>query len=211
MLGCWGGAAVIGVAALSAGWVGPGGSADPGDGTARPLPAGTTAPDLEGQPIRLDAPDGGVAVLAFLWSECPISNQYGPVLGALASRWGGRPVAMIGLYVDPDRPAEELAGHARDHGLGFPVGRDESTRLARAMGVEKVPAVVVIDDRGRVRYRGRIDDRFYALGRKRSGPIRPDLEQAVQAILAGREAEPRTTEVVGCTLPTPPEGVGAGR
>ena len=54
---------------------------------------------------------------------------------------------------------------------------------------------------GRLAYRGRIDDRFAARGRRRSTEPSPDLRDAVAAVLDGREPSVARHEPVGCPAP----------
>ena len=50
-------------------------------------------------------------------------------------------------------------------------------------------------------YRGRIDDRYVELGRERPKPTERDLEDALDAIVAGKSrCAIRETRAVGCIL-----------
>jgi peroxiredoxin len=156
---------------------------------------------IDGKPISIEAPEKGVTVLVCLWSECPISNQYAPVLNELAASWRDRPVRLVGVYVDPLKSPSELKAHAEEYGLRFPLGIDPAGELCRHFGVDKVPMALVVDERGVVQYQGRIDDRFASIGHKSQKPTNPDLAIAVAALLDGRRVEKPNTPVVGCTTP----------
>jgi hypothetical protein len=60
---------------------------------------------------------------------------------------------------------------------------------------------MVVDDSGRIRYRGRIDDQFFDLGRRRQVVRSHDLQDAIAAVLAGEAVQEPETEAIGCTLP----------
>lgn len=167
------------------------------------LPADRRVPGLDGSDVELKAPQGGVLAIVFLWSECPISNRYAPTLQAMSGRWPSSSVTFVGLFVDPDRPLGALKTHADEYALAFPLARDPGSAVAKELGVEIVPTAVVIDDRGRVRYRGRVDDQFYALGKNRPAATSHEFRDAIDAILAGRPVATPETEAVGCTLPVP--------
>ena len=69
-------------------------------------------------------PRGASPPLIFYSSECPISNAYSPTLNRLVEIPG--PVAQaVGVCVDPDLSAAEVAAHAKDFGLKFPVVHDK--------------------------------------------------------------------------------------
>ena len=63
------------------------------------------------------------------------------------------------------------------------------------------PEAVVITPDGEIAYRGRIDNWFGDIGRKRPAPTRHELKDAVTAVLAGQPVPVPRTEAVGCLLP----------
>ena len=67
-------------------------------------------------------------------------------------------------------------------------------------GVEVTPEAVVLAKDGEVLYRGRIDDRWVDLGTRRPRATRHDLEEAIEAILAGRPPPPAPGRAVGCYI-----------
>ncbi|HUQ87649.1 MAG TPA: hypothetical protein VM096_08830, partial [Vicinamibacterales bacterium] len=66
-------------------------------------------------------------------------------------------------------------------------------------GVTVTPEVAVMRGSTLV-YRGRIDDRYVELGRERPKPTRHDLEEALNAAIAGKTIAIRQTRAVGCIL-----------
>lgn len=172
-----------------------------GDENLAMLPGQVTG--LSGEEVSLCPPEDGALVMVFLWSACPISNRYAPRLNELAAEWKEKRVRFVGLYVDPMSAEADLIRHRKEYGLVMPMARDMGTRIARLLGVERVPCAVVLDGRRRVRYLGRIDDQFYALGRNRASARSHDLREAVDCVLEGRMIERDRTEVIGCDLPPP--------
>lgn len=156
---------------------------------------------IDGQLISLEVPQGGALAFVFLWTECPISNQFSPTLNRLSNDFQDQPVRLIGLFVDADKTDEEVAQHASDYALNFPITRQASVRLARRFGVGVVPSTVVFNDKGEIVYRGRISDLFYDLGKRRQVSRSSELRDAIQAILAGEKVAIPYVEAVGCTLP----------
>ncbi|QDV32715.1 redoxin family protein [Tautonia plasticadhaerens] len=187
------------LAALLMGLPGPARGED--DRPADRLPGAVEVLGVDGRPMTLEAPEGGVLAIAFLWTPCPNSNQYSPTLNAIAGEFGTDRVRFVGLFVDADLTDAEVAAHAEEYALGFPIGRSGAVRLARELGVGTVPSAVVVDDAGRIRYRGRIDDQFFDLGRRRQVVRSHDLKDAIAALLGGEEVRAPRTEAIGCTLP----------
>lgn len=157
----------------------------------------------DGPAIPVRAPAGGALVIVFYSTECPISNAYSPTLDALAHAFPGQPFRLIGLCTDPDRSRDALRRHAEEYGLHFPVHPDRDLVMSRKLGIRVTPEAVVLDDTGRVRYRGRIDDQFLGRRLRNARPHTRELSDAVAAVLAGREVECPDVPAVGCPLPDP--------
>jgi hypothetical protein len=62
---------------------------------------------------------------------------------------------------------------------------------------------VVLDATGEIRYRGRIDNRYEALGRPRRVVTIRDLRDALDAVLAGRPVARPETTALGCYIVHP--------
>src|SRR5262249_33461216 len=52
-----------------------------------------------GDRVDLTAPPGGVSVLVFYSTECPISNAYSPTLEELMGQFRSKPVRWFGICV----------------------------------------------------------------------------------------------------------------
>ena len=160
---------------------------------------------LNGQQVALDAPKGGVSVVVFYSSECPISNAYSPTLNQLGAEFPASSMRLVGLCVDYDLSDEEISTHAKDFGLKFPVARDHRGAVSAKLGAKVTPEAFVLDSKGRVRYWGRIDDQFAGRGKRNANSTARDLRDAVAAVLAGREVAREHVEAVGCPIPEPPK------
>ena len=55
-------------------------------------------------------------------------------------------------------------------GAAFPILKDTDNRVADQLLAERTCEALLIDDRGRLRYRGAIDDQ-YGLGTRRDQPV----------------------------------------
>jgi hypothetical protein len=178
-------------------------------------PAGFGAPDVElvelvdldgvrHRPLAADA--GRTRVVIAVTQDCPIANQYAPELLEIARSHGGDPVRFLLVHVDPDLDDAGARSHAAAYGFAgvIPVARDPRHAMVGALGVRATPEAFVVDASGRVRYRGRIDDRFADLGTKRAVPRCRDLRDAIDAVLEGRTVETPVTVPVGCLVPELP-------
>jgi peroxiredoxin len=181
-------------------------------GLAAPAPAGETTPlgtkvadvgtvrDLRGNRRALHSFAGHRAlVLAFVGTDCPISNLYLPALVDLEKRYRTQNVQFLAVYPNESEDLDQIAAHASDRDVPFPVLKDCGQRLADAVGVNRVPSVAILDGDFVLRYRGRVDDR-YGPGYRRDKATRNDLGQALDEVLAGKPVSVAATEADGCLL-----------
>lgn len=150
----------------------------------------------------LDSADRAAAVLFFVMSDCPISNQYSPEIDRICTQFGPDGVDCFLVYVDPELDATEVRRHQLEYGHeGRPAILDSGRSLVRAAGATITPEAAVFSSAGELVYRGRINNLYAALGKPRRRPTVHDLRRALDQMLAGRPvAEPRT-EAVGCYIP----------
>jgi len=166
-------------------------------------PAERSLRTTDGKTLTLAAPASGATALVFCSSECPISNAYSPTLNALAAEFPDSKLKLVGVFLDPDLTDARLAEHAAEYQLKFPVAADRRGALARKLGVKVTPEAVVLDAKGEVRYRGRIDDQFAARRVKTARPMTHELRDAIAALLDGREVAVAAVKAVGCPIPDP--------
>jgi thiol-disulfide isomerase/thioredoxin len=172
---------------------------------APPAAKDLTFQDLNGKAQRpLDVSGAKAHVLFFVFEDCPVSDSYAPEINALVKEHAGRPVRFYVIHVDPDLTPADARKHATAFGYRCPVLLDTRHQLVRATGVTTTPEVAVLTPGGGLAYRGRIDDLYPELGRKRAAPTKRDLREALAAVLAGKPVPVPRTEAVGCSIPDLP-------
>ena len=147
------------------------------------------------------APAGTANVLLFVSSDCPASNSYAPEIQRVCSRFSDEGVACVLVYEDAGIDERRVRAHMADYRYdGIAVAIDSDGTIARRAGASVTPQAVVVDARGTVRYRGRINNFYAALGRPRQQVTVHDLRDAVEALLAGRPIPNPETEALGCFI-----------
>src|SRR6266404_8033739 len=86
-----------------------------------------------------DLKDKKAIVLVFFSFECPVSNSYCQPLIDMHKEYEKHGVAFVGLTVNEDDTAAQVAKQARDFNLTFPVYRDRNLDVARALEADFTP------------------------------------------------------------------------
>jgi peroxiredoxin/mono/diheme cytochrome c family protein len=160
-----------------------------------------TLKDAVGTPRSLyDLKDKKAIVVVFLSFECPVSTSYSSVLAEMAKTYRDKQVAFVAVNSSDDGDAAHFSKQAREYKLPFPVFKDDNFRAADAFKADTVPSVFVLDHNFVLRYRGRIDNGYYARLKKNGRVTQHDLRQALDEVLAGTAVSEPATKAVGCPI-----------
>lgn len=132
-------------------------------------------------------------------TTCPLVQRYLPKLKRLDEKYRGRGVQFLSLNVGPGDSIREMAAHAVGYDLAFPTVKDTNGETVAALGVTRTPEAVVLGPDYVLRYRGRIDDQYRLSGANQSAQHN-DLENAIDAVLAGKPVAVAETTVDGCLI-----------
>ncbi len=158
--------------------------------------------DLAGRPIESLAPKGTRAVVLFFTAtDCPLANRYVPQMSALTQSRRGVEVWFV--YPNAGDAADLVRAHQAEYRIKSPTALDTGHALSQWARATVTPeaAIFVPDGHGlREIYHGRIDDRYVALGQERPQATHHDLEDALEAALAGRPVSPPGGPAVGCSI-----------
>lgn len=164
---------------------------------------------LDGKPTVLKAGKGEFMAFLVYSTQCPIANASCQEVGRLVGEFQSKQVRFVGICVDPDLTGKDVADHAREYAIAFPLVQDKSGQLARQLGASVTPEAVVLDDQGRVRYQGRIDDQFHDRLKRNPSPARHELQEALTMLTSGHPVAVASAPAVGCPLPEPKPAVKA--
>jgi hypothetical protein len=147
---------------------------------------------------------GRAHLLIFVTSDCPISNFYASDIQDVcrANRSQGLTCSLV--YEDAGLDEERMRAHLAEYGYrDLPAVIDRDRAIARRVGATVTPQVVLSGTDGRIRYRGRIDNRYAALGKPRRVVTEHDLRDAIADVLAGRPVRTPEPPALGCYIVTP--------
>lgn len=151
-------------------------------------------PDLHGSLHRLSDHFGRIILLNFWSAECPWVERADRDLIPRLKAWGER-VVLLPIASNAHEPLELLRQIATERGLPL-VLHDVEQQVADLYQAVTTPHFFVLDDAGRLRYRGAYDDVTF----RQRIPSRAYLVEAVEGLLIGREPDPAETPAYGCTI-----------
>ena len=142
-----------------------------------------------------------VRVLIFVTSDCPISNGYAPEIQSICDAARTKGAACTLVYEDVAINAAAVAKHqAEYHYRNLTTVIDSDRAIATRMKATVTPQAVVVGPDDVVKYRGRIDNKYAALGRPRRVVTVHDLTDAIAAVVSGRPVAQTETEAFGCYI-----------
>jgi len=170
------------------------------------LPLGSSAIDFElkgvdGKTHSLKSfSDKKALVVVFSCNHCPYVQAYEDRMVRLQKDYEPKGVLLVAINSNdetgyPEDSYPNMIKRAKDRGFNFPYLRDESQEIAKKYGAICTPHVFAFDQQRHLRYKGRIDDnRNPDLVKAR------DLQDALDAMLAGRKHAVQETRPFGCSV-----------
>jgi thiol-disulfide isomerase/thioredoxin len=180
------------------------------------LPIGAPLPDfsLPGVDGKNHTPaeyaQAKVLMIVFTCNHCPTAQAYESRLKRIAAEYGPKGVAVVAInpnhadavrldeqgYGDLGDTFEEMVIRHRDHQWNFPYLDDgETQELTMKFGAIATPHVFIFGPDRKLAFQGRIDN-----SEREDLATVPDTRNALDAVLAGREPEVKTTRVFGCSV-----------
>lgn len=161
--------------------------------------------NVDGKFVSLaDYPDAKGFVLIFTCNHCPYAVAYEDRIIAVDQKYKklGFPV----IAVNPNDPEvvpadsfEKMQERASEKGFTFPYLFDEGQKVFPVYGATRTPHIYLLHrtDKGlKVAYIGAIDDNY----QDSSAVEEKYLENAIEALLAGKTPNPDFTRAIGCTI-----------
>lgn len=143
-------------------------------------------------------------IVVFTCNHCPYAIAYEDRIVALDKKYSkkGYPVVAINPNNPAKQPAdsfEKMQERAREKKFSFPYLLDEGQKIFPQYGATKTPHVYVLEKTAKgnvVRYIGAIDDNYEDAAAVKNKYV----ENAVDALLSGKEVSVKETKAIGCSI-----------
>jgi len=167
-------------------------------------------PGVDGENHTLDDfAEADLLLVLFTCNHCPTARAYEERINQLYADYRDRGLALVAIspndseavrldelgYSDLGDSLEDMKIRAEEANFEFPYLYDGETQsVSQAYGAIATPHAFLFDKNRKLRYTGRIDNGEV------TDVTKHDLRDAIDAVLAGREVETKTTRVFGCSV-----------
>ena len=139
------------------------------------------------------------SVFYFYSVDCPVSNKYIPILNELFTENSKKNISFYAVNSVAAETRDEVAEHAREYRILFPVVKDWEQRIAKRFKAKTTSEVVVIDSNAHLLYQGRVSDRF-SFGIAKPKALHHELRDVLTAINSGANLKVASKPATGCVL-----------
>ncbi len=143
-----------------------------------------------------------LTVYIFLLYECVISQFYTPQLSDFYKEYHDQKVGFIGYFPSFNDKPEDIKAFGDKYKLDFPLQQDYYKNWTKKMGATVTPEVAVWDHRSdRLIYRGRIDDSYVRVGKRKLHPQNHELKDIIENWLLNQTPDTLVqTQAIGCFI-----------
>jgi peroxiredoxin len=161
--------------------------------------------NIDGNMVSLaDYKDAKGFIVIFTCNTCPYAVAYEDRIEALNKKYAsqGYPVVAImpnNIEVKPADNMDAMKVRAKEKGFTFPYLMDKGQKIYPQYGATKTPHIYVLGKTKKgnvVKYIGAIDDNYKDASMVNTRYV----ENAVDALLAGKEIEEKETRAIGCSI-----------
>ncbi len=143
-------------------------------------------------------------IIVFTCNTCPYAVAYEDRIEALNKKYAkqGYPVVAImpnNTEVKPGDKMSAMQQRAKEKGFTFPYLIDEGQKIYPQYGATKTPHIYILEKTSKgneVKYIGAIDDNY----QDASAVKERYVENAVDALLAGKTIRVKETKALGCSI-----------
>ena len=143
-----------------------------------------------------------IKVYVFLSETCPICQSYTLTLKKLYNKYNSQNVVFIAVFSNYYSSSDNIQAFQKKYDFPFETILDQQGLVAKELGATITPEVFIQNEEGKTVYSGRIDDTFYAIGKRRNVIKSNDLEDALSQLISKQPIKNPKTKAVGCVITT---------
>ena len=141
-----------------------------------------------------------LSLYLFLLVDCPICVQYTPTINELHKAYGDQ-ISFVGYFPNFSSKKHKIEAFQAEYSIQFPLFTDYFKEKAKQFNAQVTPEVILYNhDQEKIIYQGRIDNKFYKLGRRRNVVTEHDLKTAIEQTLNNKVVLVNSTQPIGCFI-----------
>ena len=142
-----------------------------------------------------------IKVYIFLHETCRISQFYTPTLKALHQEYGSESIVFEGIFPNPNTTTEAIEAFQEKYELPFDMVVDQNQTITKELGATVTPEAIVYNvSKAEVLYKGRIDDSYFRVGKRRQVTTTSELKDVLEALENGDSVRVESKEAIGCFI-----------
>ena len=139
-------------------------------------------------------------IYIFMGETCPVSRHYTLTLKELHAEYASEKLEFIGVFPNRLSTPATIAAFKEKYALPFTCIGDSTHTWVNRLGATITPEAVVVDTSNTAIYRGRIDNTFARLGKRRRVITEHDLADVLNALKKEKPPAFRQTQAIGCII-----------
>lgn len=142
-----------------------------------------------------------ITVYVFLHESCLISQYYTLPLRNMHQEYANEQIQFIGLFPNTSSKPKKIDEFKVSHDIPFALKTDYYHEKTEALGASVTPEVVVYNESTeKILYKGRIDDSYARVGKRKRVTSTSELKEVLEAIKNDQPISVSNTKAIGCFI-----------
>ena len=142
-----------------------------------------------------------LSVYIFMSEDCVISQNYTKKLNELALKYQKDHIGLVGVFPNTWSKDSTIQQFIKDYSISFPCKTDHFKTLTKKYGIRITPEVLVLNHASDTPiYKGRIDNQYERIGKRRTKATTNDLEDFIDSWKKDKNISYKESIAVGCFI-----------
>lgn len=142
-----------------------------------------------------------ITVYIFMREDCKICQNYSLKWQELHQDYSNDSIRFVGVFPNFSSKPKKIEAFKEKYQIPFDFVHDYFKTLTLRFGATVTPEVVVFNhNEGKVLYKGRTDNSYFRVGKRRTITTTSELKDALEAITNGQTVEVPETTAIGCFI-----------
>lgn len=142
-----------------------------------------------------------LTVYIFIHESCRISQYYTLTLKELHQTYGNENIQFKGVFPNQSTKEADMLAFQEKYNLDFPMVFDKDQVLTQQLGATITPEVIVVNTQSQeIIYKGRIDNAYFRVGKRRQVTTSQELKEVLKANKTGKLLGIKAQPAIGCFI-----------